>query len=141
MLEASKEHEWDGADGKKHTRDQITILGETLRWDVAPKVFAEIDRLKAHSEHLTSALLYNLVEYGRLYRLWKDEGKIEGLRYKPLFAYNIARNLRKNDDEIYKWADDLMQSLQGDKPSLTMRYLGLIATYMLFFKRDKPDSK
>jgi CRISPR-associated protein Csm1 len=138
VLELSKEREWLDDRGQKRTRNQLTVLGDTLRWDMAPEIFAEILKLQSSSKHLTSAFLYNLIEYGRLYRLWAEEKKIEGLRYKPLFAYNIARNLRKDkeDTELYRWADTLMQSLQGGKQSLTMQHLGLIATYLLFARRS-----
>jgi hypothetical protein len=113
------------------------VLGDTFRWHEAPDIFGEIEKLKARSEFLTSAFLYDLVEYGRLYHLWAEEGKVEGLRYKALFAYNIARNLRKGDEYIFRWADVLMQSLHGGQESLTMQHLGLIATYVLFSKRGR----
>ncbi len=136
VLELSKEREWADGEGRKHTRNQLTVLGDTLRWDIAPGIFAEIEKLQKSSQRLTSAFLYDLIEYGRLYRLWAEEKKIEGLRYKPLFAYNIARNLRKEDTELYRWADALMQSLHGGQQNLTMQHLGLIATYLLFARRS-----
>ncbi|MGD9099614.1 MAG: hypothetical protein PVF45_03975, partial [Anaerolineae bacterium] len=119
----------------KDGRNQLTVLGDTFAWDAAPQVFAEIEKLEASLQHLTSAFLYNLVEYGQLYQLWTQEKKVEGLRYKALFAYNIARNLRKGDPALYRWADGLMRSLHSGKESLTLRHLGLIATYLLFAKR------
>jgi len=137
VLEQSKEKEWIDATGRKRSRDQLTVLGDTFRWHKAPDIFGEIEKLKARSEFLTSAFLYDLVEYGRLYHLWAEEGKVEGLRYKALFAYNIARNLRKGDEYIFRWADALMQSLHGGQESLTMQHLGLIATYVLFSKRGR----
>ena len=137
VLEQSKEKEWTDATGRKRSRDQLTVLGDTFRWHEASDIFGEIERLMARSEFLTSAFLYDLVEYGRLYHLWAEEGKVEGLRYKALFAYNIARNLRKGDKYIFQWADNLMRSLHGRQESLTMRHLGLIATYVLFSKRGR----
>ena len=139
VLERSKEKKWTDATGKKRSRDHLTVLGDTFRWREAPDIFGEIEKLMARSEFLTSAFLYDLVEYSRLYRLWADEGKIEGLRYKALFAYNIARNLRKGDEYIFQWADALMQSLHGGQESLTMRHLGLMATYVLFSKRGRQN--
>jgi len=136
MLELSKEHTWIDDRQEKHKRNQLTVLGDTLRWEIAPEIFAEIKKLESGSKYLTSAFLYDLIEYGRLYQLWAKEKKIEGLRYKPLFAYNIARNLRRADTELYRWADGLMQSLNGGEQSLTMQHLGLIATYLLFARRS-----
>lgn len=137
VLERSKGKEWTDATGRKRSRDQLTVLGDTFRWHEAPAIFGEIEKLMARSEFLTSAFLYDLVEYGRLYRLWAEEGKVEGLRYKALFAYNIARNLRKGDEYIFRWADELMQSLHGGQESLTMQHLDLIATCVLFSKRGR----
>lgn len=125
----------------KEDRDRLTVLRDTLTWEEAPEVFAEIETLKQHTERMTSAFLYNLVEYDRLYQLWKEQEQMQGLRYKPLFAYNIARNLRKGDKELYRWADGLMQSLHSDEENLTMQHLGLIATYLLFIGRvEKSES-
>jgi len=137
VLEQSKDRESPDATGKRRSRDQLTVLGDNFHWCEAPAIFGEIEKLMARSEFLTSAFLYDLVEYGRLYRLWAEEGKIDGLRYKALFAYNIARNLRKGDEYVFRWADALMQSLHGRQENLTMRHLGLIATYLLFTRRER----
>jgi CRISPR-associated protein Csm1 len=154
-LERSKERAWEEAEGEREpareddpagkaqgrrTRDQLTVLGDTFRWQDAPAIFAEIDRLRPRLDSMKAAFLYSLVEYGRLYRLLVDKGNQEGLRYKPLFAYNIARNLRKGDRALYDWADGLLQSLHGEhgsfaRGSLTLRHLELIATTLLFYKR------
>jgi CRISPR-associated protein Csm1 len=141
ILELSKEREWTDAQGQQHKRNQLTLLGDTFTWDIAPQIFDEIEMLRKRSAHLTSAFLYDLVEYGRLYELWTREKQVEGLRYKALFAYNIARNLRKGDAALYRWADGLMQSLHGGEESLTMQHLGLIATYLLFSRRERRNGK
>jgi CRISPR-associated protein Csm1 len=133
-LERSKEKEWEESEGN---RDQLTVLGDTFRWKEAEGIFKETERLKGWSNKMSSAFLYNLVEYWRLYRLWVDKGKVKGLRYKPLFAYDIARNLRQGDTELYQWADKLLQSLHAEEANLTMRHLGLIATYALFARRGQ----
>ena len=133
VLELSKEGQPGG-----QQRNQLTVLGDTFSWPAAPQILAEIDKLYGLSGYLTSAFLYNLVEYGRLYRLARA-GQVEGLRYKAMFAYNIARNLRKGNAELYQWADGLMQSLSGQQgqDNLTMQHLDFIATYLLFARREK----
>ena len=119
----------------KEERNRLSVLGDTLKWDDVPKIFAEIEILQRRSEQLKSSFLYHLITYGQLYRDWKYREDITGLRYKPMFAYNIARNLRKGDTELYHWADTLLQSLHGNPDNLTMEHLGLIATYVLFSRR------
>lgn len=143
VLEHSKERPWTDAEGQPQTRSQLTVLDETLAWADAPAIFGEVERLAALSGHLTSAFLYDLVEYGQLYRQWQA-GQAEAVRYKAMFAYNIARNLRKGSPELYRWADSLLQSLShspGQPASLTMRHLSLIATYLLFSRREKHDER
>jgi CRISPR-associated protein Csm1 len=127
----------DELERSKEERNRLTVLGDTFAWAESPQIFGEINMLQSRSRYLTSAFLYDLVEYGRLYRLWTQEKQVEGLRYKALFAYNIARNLRRGDADLYRWADRLMQSLHGGQESLTMQHLGLIATYLLFTRRER----
>ncbi len=131
-LELSKE----GSPTHAQKRNQLTLLGDTFAWDTAPHIFAEVEMLRKRSDFLTSAFLYDLIEYGRMYRMVRA-GQVEGLRYKAMFAYNIARNLRKGDLELYRWADELMQSLHGKQESLTMQHIGLVATYLLFARRGR----
>ncbi len=128
-------HSKERKDAQGRNRNQLTVFDDTFRWEDAPEIFARVAQLTRHAPHLTSAFLHDLVAYSELYRLWTREGQIEGLRYKPLFAYNIARNLRRGNRDLYQWADELMQSLHNRSESLTMRHLGLIATYLLFAKR------
>lgn len=129
-LRCSKERV--GADGR--SRNQLTVLNDTLTWEEARRVWSEIETLSAHAGGLTSALLHNLVQYGQLYRQYKA-GDIEGLRYKALFAWNIARVLRQADPAVRQWADELMQSLGGKEGARRMEHLDLEATYLLFSRR------
>lgn len=128
----SKERE--GSDGK--SRNQLTVLNDTMRWDEACQVFSEIETLSGYAEGLTSSFLNNLVHYGQLYRRYKA-GEIEGLRYKALFAWNIARVLREGDPAIRQWADGLMQSLDGKGDARRMEHLDLVAAYVLFSRREQ----
>ena len=128
----SKERE--GSDGK--SRNQLTVLNDTMRWDEASQVFSEIETLSGYAEGLTSSFLNNLVHYGQLYRRYKA-GEIEGLRYKALFAWNIARVLREGDPAIRHWADSLMQSLDGRGDARRMEHLDLVAAYVLFSRREQ----
>lgn len=130
---------WEDAEealeqSKEGGRDRLTLLGDTLTWDEAQGVFADVNALTPHEQDLNSAFLYNLVEYSLLYRAYL-KGKIKAPRYKAMFAYNIARNLRKGKREVFEWADQLMQSLDVREENPRMRHLGVVATYLLFTKR------
>jgi CRISPR-associated protein Csm1 len=130
VLRYSKER--GGPDGE--SRNQLTVLNDTFKWDEAPRIFEEIDTLTGHAEGLTSGFLRNLFHYGQLYRQYKA-GEVEGLRYKALFAYNIARVLRQGDPAVRQWADSLMQSLNAKRDARTMEHLDLVATYVLLARR------
>jgi CRISPR-associated protein Csm1 len=116
-------------------RDRLTVLGHTLPWQHLPGVTKDINALKDRAP--TSAFLYNLAHYADLYQRYHRDGDVEGLRYKPLLAYDIARNLKSGDRVVRAWADDLMKSLHGDEPSLRMAYLGLVARYVQFARRQR----
>jgi CRISPR-associated protein Csm1 len=139
VLGQSKEAEWEDEQGEKHNRNQITVLGDTFRWDEAPDIFGDIAALTKHQKDLTSAFLYNLVMYSQLYNAYLA-GEIEVPRYRAMFAYNIARNLRRGGKEVFDWADELMRSLSGRRESERMRHLGLVATYLLFYRRETAES-
>lgn len=117
--------------------DRLALLGETLPWPAAMGVLDEIARLHQHGQTLSAQLLRDLAEYGRLQRLWREEQRVEGLRYKAMFVYSISQALRRGDAEIYQWADELIQSLHGQSDSPAMRYLGPIATYLLLLRREE----
>jgi hypothetical protein len=95
-----------------------------------------VKALLPHERNLNSAFLYSLVEYSLLYRDYL-EGKVKAPRYKAMFAYNIARNLRKGKREVFEWADQLVQSLDVREENPRMRHLGVVATYLLFAKRGE----
>jgi len=135
-LEKSKERKWRDGEGRSRNRNQLTILGDTFRWEEAPAIFRDIKALEQHVEDLTSAFLYSLVVYSQLYKAYMA-GEIEVPRYRAMFAYNIARNLRRGDKEVFDWADELMRSLSGRRESARMQHLGLVATYILFSKRER----
>jgi CRISPR-associated protein Csm1 len=131
-LEDSKngEPEQEGA-----WRDRLTVLGHTLQWKELPGVMADVNALKDTDP--TSAFLYNLAHYADLYQRYRHDGNVGGLRYKPLLAYDIARNLKSGDRRVRAWADDLMQSLHGVESSPRMDHLGLVARYVQLTRRRR----
>lgn len=136
-LEQSRTPAWADPQENIHTGNRVTILGDTLTWKSAQALLAQIAALQPVAADLTPALLHNLVEYGRLYRLGTDEALIEGLRYKARFAYSLVRTLRKGNPALYRWADALLQSLHTRTPNPTLEHLGLIATYLLCTRPER----
>ncbi len=120
----------------KRTRNCLTVMGDTLKWDQVPNVLGESETLSGFSEQaLRSAFLYRLIEYADLYQQAKHAEKAEAARYKSHFAYTVARNLRGGDLRLLGWAKGLIESLFTSQPSATMEHLGLIVTTVLFARR------
>ncbi len=122
--------------GAAEFRDRITLLGDTVDWGEAPAIFAEVARLQPHGHSIGAPLLRDLAAYGRLQRLWREAGRTEGLRYKALFTYSLARALRRGDAELYRWADEIIRSLHGTGDNIALRHIGVIATYLLLSRHD-----
>jgi CRISPR-associated protein Csm1 len=140
VLEQSKETKWEDERGEKRNRNQLTILGDTFRWEQAGPIFEDIEALKQHADKLTSSFLYSLVHYSQMYNAYLAGNLDVVPRYRAMFAYNIARNLRKGSRVVFEWADELVRSLSGRRESERMRHLGLVATYLLFYKRETAES-
>lgn len=122
--------------GAAEFRDRITLLGDTVEWGEAPAIFAEVARLQPHGHTIGAPLLRDLAAYGRLQRLWREAGRTEGLRYKALFTYSLARALRRGDAELYRWADEIIRSLHGTGDNIALRHIGVVATYLLLSRHD-----
>lgn len=137
LLAQAQLRPWHDATGQRRVGDQLSLLGDTFHWADAPQLFNEVALLEQHGQFISSALLRNLVEYGRLQRLWRDEGRTEGLRYKALFVYSLARALRRGDAELYRWADEIIRSLHGTAESMSLQHIGVIASYLLLTRREE----
>lgn len=98
---------------KNEGRDRITLLEHTLTWAEWIKVKTEWEHLRG--KRVSSAFLYSLLDYAQMwrkYKLWlgnNKDGDVSGLRFQPLLAYNLKRNVdfRKNP-ELYEWAKQLV---------------------------------
>ena len=140
VLEQSKERKWEDREGEPRNRNQLTVLGDTFRWEQASSIFKNIETLKEHADELTSSFLYSLVQYSQMYKAYLAGDLDVVPRYRAMFAYNIARNLQKGPGVVFEWADELMRSLSGRRESEQMRHLGLVATYLLFYRREIAES-
>lgn len=134
LLERSRAARWRDERGGEQAGDQLTLLGSTLHWADTPALFDEIKRLHQRAQQLPATLLHDLVEYGSSSTPEPGEQADVSLRYKALFAFNLARTLRRSDAELYRWADRLILSLSATSSDPTIRHIGLIATYLLLLR-------
>jgi len=120
-------------------KDSITVMGHTVNWADWKKIEDEWLRLKeiVTQEKVSFAFLYGLVTFGEMWRQYRKEGNVLGLRYHPLLSYKVRRNINpRNSPESLKWANTLLSIKPGDKEQLfLLDNLGLIAQLVILGKR------
>ena len=116
-------------------KDGLRLLGYTLSWNDWNFLRNEWEKLSTEAIDMPSAFLYNLLAYGRMWQDYKN-GNVLGLRFQPLLAYNLARNLEmKKSPKVYKWATNLLHMPVENEDKLVLDNLGLIATLLIYNRR------
>jgi CRISPR-associated protein Csm1 len=118
-------------------RNRIALLGDVLTWDEYAKVLEERQTLV--EERPTSAFLYSLSQYGGMWRAWRDQGDTSGLRYLPMLAYNVARNVPRRQSKLRKWADHLIKFPPDEETWVILDHLSLVASLTILSRRAKED--
>ncbi len=121
---------------KQGGRNCITILDKTLTWDDWKRAREEWEKLRDSGEKINSAFLYNLLSFAEMWSKYR-EGDVSGLRYHPLLAYNVARNVSlRETPELYAWAQKLLGIRPSDKEQeWLLNHLGLITSLLIYSKR------
>jgi len=79
---------------------------------------------------VSSGFVRNLKYYGELYqRFLSKEYKVEDLRFIPLLAYDISRNIKSED--VQQWAGGLRNQIGKTEE---LYYLSIIVDYALLLK-------
>lgn len=122
---------------KQGGRDRITVLRSTLTWPEWAKLKAEWEHLRPLVGGIPSAFLHNLLRFSAMWRRYKRDSDTLGLRYHPLLAYNIARNMDpRRMPELYQWADRILTLRPGNREhEVILDNLGLIASLLIYSKR------
>lgn len=123
-------------------KDRLTLFGQTLKWDEAPDIIRESEKLAKWIEQkqVSSGFARNLLIYSWMNNEFNSTRKTEYLRFLPLMTYDIARNLPsiENKDlgkrDIRAWAEDLK-----NLGSPRLKNLGIIANYALTANRGGKD--
>ena len=89
--------------------DKITIFNKSLEWDTFEKLLSEGRFLESEliknkiygNSKITSSFIYRLFTYSKMEQKFREENKVEMLKYKSLFVYDVSRNIvEKNNDVI-----------------------------------------
>ncbi|HKQ06257.1 MAG TPA: type III-A CRISPR-associated protein Cas10/Csm1 [Blastocatellia bacterium] len=126
-------------DKAKHMgRNRLCILGEVLEWQEVAPLVGEVKALGSYKPK--SSFLYHLLRCGELWQSYDRDRQLLGLRYHPMLAYQIARNVSaKNESGLYKWATQLLEIPPGNSTRRVLKHLRLITQWVLLNRREKEE--
>jgi CRISPR-associated protein Csm1 len=120
---------------KEEGRDRLSVLGETVMWAEFASLSGEIESLSNCQSK--SSFLYHLLRCAELWRLYRSEKKLLGLRYHPMLAYQIARNIdSKKEPDLHNWATRLLEIPPSGNIEQLLDHLRLIAQWVLLERRE-----
>lgn len=124
-------------ESKSRGRSRLTLLGSTVRWADVDRALAQVEELLADAP--ASAFLYNLLRYGEMWRRYRDHGDVLGLRFQPLLAYSVARNVdHGSQPRLSRWARDLVGLRPADSAQrFALDHLALIAGICILRRRSR----
>ncbi|MBT9168301.1 MAG: CRISPR-associated protein Cas10/Csm1 [Syntrophomonadaceae bacterium] len=124
------------------SRDQITLFGQTIKWDQYAYMKPQALKLAKWLEEnrINSGLVYRLQWYSRMYRdatVPDDAGKIhtDGWKFVSLLEDDLSRNVRgRIEQEVADWLKACATA-----PYRTTALLQPITTYALYSNRGGID--
>lgn len=139
LLDEAKNHPSleRGDEGKG--RNQVALLGDVLAWETYQMVLEEQEKLQ--TDQPTSAFLYHLLQYAEMWRKFAFEGDSSGLRFQPMLAYNITRNVdSKRQSNLKRWADRFVNlKLSDPVVKQVLNHLGVISSLVIFSKQQREE--
>lgn len=136
-LEESKEKILQG---ETAGRDQLTLLGRTMKWRAAPALIEAAGRLNKWlgDDNISISFARKLLTLSAMHHSYYFCGHANGLRYLPLLTYGITRHLappETKDQEkraVRLWAENL-KILDHDHTI----YLDFLVKYALLAKEEQ----
>jgi len=114
-------------------KDQLAVFDDVIKWDVLVTVQKEADRLAAWQDEkkVSMGFVRHLLSSAEDYRRYKNENETKYLRFVPMLAYSIARNIPARESELVKWSQDLT-----DLSSKNLQHLAYITNYSIQTNRS-----
>lgn len=122
---------------KRQGRNRITVLGSTLPWEEWHFARGEWEHLRmAVADEVSSGFVYSLLRYGDMWRAYRTNGDVLGLRFQPLLAYSIHRNIDPRKSPVFwAWTEPLIAWRPGEKRAeMALDNLTLIARLLITSK-------
>jgi CRISPR-associated protein Csm1 len=122
-------------------RDRVAMLGHVLTWAEWEQVRALWQRLKPEADTVSTAFLYHLMSYARMWRRYIDDGDVMGLSVHPLIAYDVSRNVdARSTPRLHAFASGLTEwKLNDAEQQQTLANLGLTAELLILGRRSGGD--
>ncbi|MDD5456750.1 MAG: type III-A CRISPR-associated protein Cas10/Csm1 [Candidatus Margulisbacteria bacterium] len=125
-------------------KNAICLWGHALKWEDFKKVYEEMKKLtnwleenkQDNKKGMSIGMARNLLTFGQMIR--NTDKNTANLRWKPLLAYQLARNIDKEKKhEIWEWLEPFISEGKIPKGNekaekLKKEHLDLIATYALY---------
>ncbi|QED48151.1 type III-A CRISPR-associated protein Cas10/Csm1 [Cytobacillus dafuensis] len=122
-------------------RDQIALFDTVMTWEDFNLLNGEAIMIANwwNEGKISSAFLYQLVHFSRMYQLYKEKGDTESLKFIPMLAYSIRRNMEeagdiKTDQRVLNWANALLQ-IDDDKTDWLWGYIKPIIQLSALYRR------
>ena len=118
--------------GEEYPKNQLSVLGDSFKWDRAETILSEAERLAQWQEQdkISMGFARLLLTSGEMYKSFKQTGETRHLKFAPLLAYSIARNLSAKEEDLRMWAQDLTD-IANDK----LNNLVFVANYSISINR------
>lgn len=119
--------------GEEKPKNQLAVFDDLVKWEKADRLLEEADRLADWQEEkkVSMGFVRQLLDSSEQFRRFKEMGETKHLRFVPLLAYSIARNISTKEDEIAKWAQGLT-----DLNDENLKNLTFIANYSIARNRS-----
>ena len=132
---------------RKEGKDGVTVFNHTMSWkDLDERVLGEakqiIEWLKKEPPIVTRGFINNLRKYGEMAESSNIHTPSQGvktkfLRFVPLLAYDIKRNLTKESQKLaLNWAEDLFPTADNPRGGKNLEFLRTIMDYVLTYTRS-----
>lgn len=131
LLENAKRHK-DRNDTEAQ-KDRLATLDDVIRWDDFNNIQEEAKRLAGWQEEkkVSMGFVRQLLDSAVQFREYSVTGETLHLRFVPMLAYSISRNIPSKEGEVIRWAHELT-----DLTSAKLKNLTYIANYSIQTNRS-----
>ncbi|MFZ5436917.1 MAG: type III-A CRISPR-associated protein Cas10/Csm1 [Bacillota bacterium] len=120
-------------------KNQIYVFGERITWMDYRPLHEQAKQLETWVKLgvTNTGFLHRLRQYAEMFRRYRDEGALDGLKFLALLCYDISRNLPKPNDlteeerALRSWVESLRNLESTD-----LKHLAFLTTYALTATRQ-----